>query len=198
MQVSVVSTDDLATAEYDARSGVAVQGAPLKNGESIGRSRILSHSVRLLELKSSSPIFACSLASDRRSSSSAFFCSSTVHSSKYLSRHSGLPLEYPVITFCLNSTSKSSCFFGLKLGSLLKNSHASLFFIWKRCFYSTRVLQNSRFRRSSSGLLLTSCCLIEASSLPVALTKRLSVSSSIAALSWARVVDLGGAPRTFP
>ena len=134
------STDDLATAEYDARSGVTVQDAALKYGERLR--------MRFLELVSSSPIFTRSLASSRRSSSSAFFCNSTVHSSKYLSRPSGLPLEYLVMTFCLNSSSKCSCFLGLKLGSLLNNSHASFFLIWKRCFSAavsrTRVVDRDR------------------------------------------------------
>ena len=105
----------------------------------------------------------------------------------------GVSSHHPLLEFFFEIL-----FFGLKLGSLMKNSHASFFLILKRCFSSTRVLQNSRFRRSSCGLLRTSCCLIEASSLPVASTKRLNVSSSIAAWSWARVVDLDRAPRTLP
>ena len=43
-------------------------------------------------------------------SSSAFFCSSIFHSSRYFSRPSELPLEYPVITLRLNSSSNSSSF----------------------------------------------------------------------------------------
>ena len=58
-------------------------------------------------------------------------------------------------------------FLGVKLGTPLKNSHAS-FLVRKRCFSSTRVLQSSRSRSNSTGLLFTSCCLIEASSLPAA------------------------------
>ena len=54
-------------------------------------------------------------------------------SSKYFSHPSVLPLEYPVITLRLNSSSNSSWLLGLKLGTALKNSHAS-FLAWKRCF----------------------------------------------------------------
>ena len=113
-----------------------VQDAAFRNGD---RSKILSHSVRLLETASSSPIFTRSLASNRLSPSNAFFCSSIIHSSKYFSRPSELPLEYPVITLRLNSSSNSSCSLGLKLGTLLKNSHASFFLAWKRRFSSARV-----------------------------------------------------------
>ena len=102
-----------------------------------------------------------------------------------------LPLKYPVITLRLNSSSNSSWLLGLKLGTLLKNSHASLFLAWKRCFSSTRVLQNSRSRSNSAGLLFTSCCLIEASSVSVASTKSLSVSSNTEVWSWTRVCDRG-------
>ena len=130
--------------------------------------------------------------------SSAFFCSSIFHSSKYFFRPSVLPLEYPVITFRLNSSSNSSWFLGLKLGTLFKNSHASFFLAWKRCFSSRRVLQNSRSRTNSTGLLFTSCCLIEASSLLVASTKGLSVSSGTAVLSWARVFDHGRGALKLP
>ena len=109
-----------------------------------------------------------------------------------------LPLENPVITLRLNSSSNSSWLLGLKLGTLLKNSHASFFLVWKRCFSSTRVLQNSRSRSNSTDLLLTSCRLIEVSSFPVASTKSLSVPSSTAVLSWARVFDRGRPFRDFP
>ena len=59
-----------------------------------------AHPVRLLELESSCSIFVVFLASNRRSSSSGFFRSSPVHSTKNLSRPSLLPLKHPVITFC--------------------------------------------------------------------------------------------------
>ena len=85
------------------------QDAVFRNGD---RSKMLSHSVRLLELESSSPIFTRSLASNRLSPSSAFLCSSIIHSSKYFSLPSVLPLEYPVTTLRSNSSSNSSWFLG--------------------------------------------------------------------------------------
>ena len=72
--------------------------------------------------------------------------------SKYLCRPSWLTLGTPVITSRLCSSPKSSFFLGLKLGSLLKNSHTSSFLSWRVCFSSTRVIQNPRLRRNSSGL----------------------------------------------
>ena len=182
-------------------SDVTAQDAAFRNGD---RSKILSHSVRLLEPASSSPILTRSLASNRLSPSNAFFCGSIIHSSKYFSRPSVLPLEYPVITLRLSSSSNSSWFLGLKLGILLKNSHASFFLAWKRCFSSTRVFQNSRLRSNSAGLLFTSCCLIEASSLSVASTKSLSVSSARIDLgdrlrgSFAHGLALGGTATSGP
>ena len=157
--------------------------------------------MRLLELESSSPIFTRSLASNRLVSIERFLLQLNLPFIQVFLSSSVLPLEYPVITLRLNSSSNSSWFLGFKLGILLKNSHASFFLAWKRCFSCTCVFQNSRLRSNSAGLLFTSCCLIEASSLSVASTKSLSVSSSTAALSWdhvfngALVVDRIRAPR---
>ena len=95
----------------DVASDVTAQDAVFRNGD---RSKILSHSVRLRELESSSPIFTHSLASNRLSPSSAFFCSSIFHSSKYFSRPSMLPLEYPVITLRFNYSSNSYWFLGFE------------------------------------------------------------------------------------
>ena len=154
-EVSGASTDDFATSAHDVKSDVALQ-EPVTGSWKMGRSRIFfSHARRPWEAQSSCPIFVLSLAFSRRSSSNDFFCSSAVHSSKCLARPWLLPLKSSVITFCVNVWSKSSFFLGFKLGSLLKSSHASSFLAWKRCFSSTRVLQNSRLRRSSSDLLLT-------------------------------------------
>ena len=152
--MSGASTDDFATSAHDVKSDVAVQ-EPVTGSEKLGRSHIFSHARRLGEPQSSCSMFVLSVAFSRRSSSNAFFCSSTVHSSKFLSRPWLLPLMSPVITFCLNFSSRSSFFLVLKLGSLLKNSHASSLLAWKRRFSSTRVLQNFRLRRSSSDLFLT-------------------------------------------
>ena len=59
----------------DVALDATAQDAVFRNGD---RSKILSH-VRLLELESSSPIFTRSLASNRLSPSSAFFCCSIFH-----------------------------------------------------------------------------------------------------------------------
>ena len=51
----------------------------------------------------------------------AFFCSSSVHSCKEFSCSLLQKLGNPLITFCLNSCSKSSIVFSVKLRYLLKN-----------------------------------------------------------------------------
>ena len=161
------------------------QDAVFRNGD---RSKMLSHSVRLLELESSSPIFTRSLASNRLSPSSAFLCSSIIHSSKYFSLPSVLPLEYPVTTLRSNSSSNFSSFLGTLPSSWLGSavSPPNVF---------SRILDLAATPLTSYSRVAG---LIEASSLPVASTKSLSVSSSTAALSWARVLDRGRPFRDFP
>ena len=85
-------------------------------------------------------------------------------------------------TFSLYSRSKSSLRFGHQFGCLWNSSHASSFLSWS-CFSSASFLQQSRsLRRASSFMPLNSGC-IDASSFPVALTKKLSVSSAKVAAS---------------
>ena len=90
------------TEETTSRPTSPAQDAAFRNGD---RSKILSHSVRLLEPASSSPTFTRSLASNRLSPSNAFFCSSVVHSSQVflssLGAAAGVSSHHPPLEFFL-------------------------------------------------------------------------------------------------
>ena len=111
-----------------------------------------------------------------------------------LSAATGVSSHHPLLEFFF----KLLLAFGFEVRHPSVELPRSFFLVWKRCFSSTRVLQKSRARSNSAGLLFTSCCLAEALSLPVASTRSLIVSSSIATLSWARVLDRYRPFRDFP
>ena len=142
-------------------------------------------------------IFVLSLASCFRSSGWTTLCISLDHFCIIFSR-SSLLLPGVFLTLRVSSSSNSSLVFRLNPGCLSKSLHTPSFICWKRSSSSARAFQWSRLRRSSSRFWLVSCCRIEASSFPVALTKKLSVSSVRDAASWALVVDRGRPPRNPP
>ena len=149
-------------------------------------SRNFSHDRRCCELASSCLIFWLSLASLFRSSARAFLSNSSVHSRRDFSSLSlllnGEELLH-LVTLLVYSRSKSSLSFCLRPACLRKSSHASSFLSWRRCFISARFLQQSRsFRRFSSFMPVT-LARIRASSLPVALTNKLTTSSAKATAS---------------
>ena len=112
---------------------LAFTRASTENKLGIRRSRIW----RLRECASSSPIFLVSLASSFRSFSWATCRSSFVHSSKYFSctvLPSGPSTMF--VSLRLNSGANFSFVVRLWPGCLLKSSHASSSFSWKRCFSS--------------------------------------------------------------
>ena len=146
---------------------LAFTRASTENKLVIRRSRIW----RLRECASSSPIFLVSLASSFRSSSWATFRSSFVHSSKYFSC-TVLPTgpSTMFVSLRLNSGANFSFVVCLWPGCLLKSSHASSSFSWKRCFSSALNRKCYRLCRTSSDVISASRRRVCVSSFPVALT----------------------------
>ena len=77
----------------------------------------------------------------------------------------------------------------------MKTSHASSFLSRKRCFSSAHACQYPRLRCRSSRLLVVRSSRIESAHLPVASTKKPTISSTIVAAFRTMGADCGRAPR---